>query len=41
MAEDTYGEEEDIRRKENEIVPTGGGEASRPENLKDLYASVL
>ena len=37
---DTVGEENDRRRKEKVVFPTGGGEAKNPENMEALYASV-
>ena len=37
---DTVGEENKRRRKDKVIFLTGGGEATNPENMEALYASV-
>ena len=36
----TVGEEHQRRRKEKVVFPIGGGEATNPENMEALYASV-
>ena len=35
---DTDGEEKEKRRKYTVGLPTGGGEAIKPENMESLYA---
>ena len=37
---DTVGEENNRRRKEKVVFLTSGGEATKPENMEALYASV-
>ena len=37
---DTVGEENERKRKEKVVFLTGGGEATNPENMGDLYAFV-
>ena len=37
---DADGEENERRRKEKVVFPTGGGEATKPEKMEALYASV-
>ena len=37
---DTDREGKERRRKEKVVLPTGGGEATNPENMEALYASV-
>ena len=40
MTVDTDGEEKERRRKYMAILPTGSGEATRTENMKDSYVSI-
>ena len=37
---ETYRKKKDRRRKEKAVLPTGGGEATKPVNTEALYASV-
>ena len=37
---DIVGEVNDRRIKDKVVFPTGGGEATNPENIEALYASV-
>ena len=36
----TVGEENERRRKEKVVLPTGGREATNPENMEYFYAFV-